>query len=54
MTLQRSKSLLITLGFLILAVACYAIGLTVPGAAFFIVGAAAEIVFWVRVSRRRR
>ena len=53
MTLTRSNSLLITCGFLVLAVACYTIGFALPGTAFLLAGAAAELVFWVRVIRRR-
>lgn len=54
MTLSRSRSLLITIGFLLLAVACYVTGLVLPGTVLFAAGAAAELIFWVRVFRRRR
>ena len=53
MTLIRTRSLLITIGFLSLAVACYMFGLVLPGIVFFVIGAAAELIFWVRVLRRR-
>lgn len=54
MALNRTYSLLITLGFLVLAVACYMVGLALPGAVFFILGGAFELAFWIRVLRRRR
>jgi hypothetical protein len=39
--------------FLLIAFACYMVGMALPAAFFMIVGALAEAVFWVRVFRRR-
>lgn len=54
MTLTRPNSLLITFGFLLLAIVLYSIGMVLPGTLFLAAGALAEITFWVRVFRRRR
>jgi len=40
--------------FLVLAVVCYAIGFGAGAVAFIVLGAAAEILFWVHLFRRRR
>jgi hypothetical protein len=43
---------LITLLFLFLAIALYFVGLALPATIFLLLGAWAEIVFWVRLLRR--
>ena len=50
------KRHLITIGFLILAIACYAIGAAGPATALIILGILAEGTFWFRLfsgSKRR-
>lgn len=37
-----------------LAVACYVIGMVLPGTVFLVGGAIVESVFWFRLLRRRR
>ncbi len=54
MTLSKPANILITLGFLVLALALYTVGLVLPATLLFIAGAMAELVFWLRVLRRRR
>lgn len=54
MTLTRYNNHLITIGFLAIAIACYAIGMVLPAVLFLVIGGAAELTFWVRVLRRRR
>ena len=53
MALNRARSLLITVLFLVAAGACYGVGLVLPGIAFLVAGAAAELIFWIRVFRQR-
>ena len=53
MTLERPFSLLITLGFLVAAIALYVVGLVLPGTVFFVLGIAAELAFWLRILRRK-
>jgi len=48
------KRHLITGLFLVLAIACYAIGAAGPGTGLLIVGALAELTFWMRIFRGRR
>ncbi|MGD9265483.1 MAG: glycosyl transferase family 39 [Lysobacterales bacterium] len=43
-----------TFVFLLLAIACYFLGMALPAAIFMLLGALAEAVFWVRLFRRRR
>ena len=42
---------LITLSFFLLAFTLYFLGMTLPAAVFLLLGAVAEIVFWVRLFR---
>lgn len=46
------KRFLFTLTLLILAIACYVVGLRHMAAGFFIAGAGLELWFWWRVLRR--
>jgi len=45
---------LLTTALLILALALYAVGATAGSSFVFLVGAAVEVLFWVRVLRRPR
>jgi hypothetical protein len=47
------KHRLVTVLFLIAALACYAVGLALPATAMLIIGAGFELTFWVRLLRRR-
>ena len=47
------KGHLPTYAFLLLAFACYFVGMALPAAFFMLLGALAEAVFWVRVFRGR-
>jgi hypothetical protein len=40
--------------FLVLAIACYAIGAAGPGTGLLIIGGLAELTFWVRIFRGGR
>jgi hypothetical protein len=51
--IRMSRRALVLL-FLVLAVVCYAIGFGAGAVAFIVLGAAAEILFWVHLFRRRR
>ena len=44
---------MITIGFMALAIACYAIGLALPGGLFLLFGVGFELAFWARLFRRR-
>lgn len=44
---------LITCGFLLAAVVLYGLGLGLPATALVVLGALCELVFWVRLLRRR-
>jgi hypothetical protein len=50
------KRHLVTVGFLVLAIACYAVGAAGPATALIILGILAEAAFWFRLigTRRRR
>jgi len=48
------KRHLITFAFLALAIACYRLGATVPGTFLLLLGALAEITFWMRLSGKGR
>ena len=40
---------LVTVAFLCLAIACYALGAVGPGIALMVLGGVAELVFWIRL-----
>jgi hypothetical protein len=44
----------ITLSFLALAIACYALGAVVPGTALLLLGMLAEGIFWFRIISGRK
>lgn len=48
------KRHLITIGFLALAIACYAIGAAGPATALIIIGVLAEGTFWLRIFGGRK
>jgi hypothetical protein len=48
------KNHLPTWVFLLLAIACYFLGMALPAAIFMLLGALAEAIFWVRLFKRRR
>ena len=48
------KRHLVTALFLVLAVACFAIGAVGPGTGLLFIGALAELTFWVRIVRGRK
>jgi len=48
------KSRTITVLCLGIAVICYSIGFAAPGTAFIVAGVVAELLFWVRLLRRKR
>ncbi len=47
---NEMKRHVITILFLVVAIACYAIGAAGPGTAFLIVGGIAELTFWLQFS----
>lgn len=44
---------LITCGFILAAIGCYVLGLGLPATALIVLGAGLELVFWLRLFRRR-
>jgi len=46
------KRHVITILFLVVAIACYAIGAAGPGTAFLVAGGIAELAFWFRIFKR--
>ena len=53
MILSKSLSLLITIGLISAALGCYALGLIVQGTALLVLGGVFELLFWLRILRRR-
>lgn len=47
------KRPLLTIAFLIAALALYSVGMTTGGSALFVAGAVCELWFWSRMPRRR-
>jgi len=48
------KKHIITFLFLIIAIVFYSLGAVGPGTAFLVIGALAELTFWIRIFRKDR
>ena len=48
------KGHLLTFLFLLVAIAFYFVGMTMPAGVFILLGALAELTFWVRLFRPRK